>query len=162
MPLMARETGVTLGEIQEYTKKRYSTFSLLERTLRKTEKEYRETHKVKPITSASGALTDNQPPPNPEGEGHGRGKGPKKRRNRVLGASASHGNKDDGGQGRGTNGKKQEENKNPGGRTQKVAQCELCKIGNRRQAVPQDGRNLSWMPTQEARKRSPTSMSRMV
>ena len=110
MPLMERETGVTLGEIREYTKKRHSTFSLYERTLQKAEKEYRETHKVKPFMSGSSAFTDNQTPPNPEGGGHGRGKGSKKRQNRVLGASASHGNKDDGGQGRGINGKKQEEN----------------------------------------------------
>ena len=39
MPLMERETGVTLGEIREYTRKRHSTFSLYERTLQKAEKE---------------------------------------------------------------------------------------------------------------------------
>ena len=79
---MERETGVTLGEIREYTKKRHSTFSLYERTLHKAEKEYKETHKVRPFTSGFSAFnTENKTPPIPEGGGRGRGTGPKRRQN---------------------------------------------------------------------------------
>ena len=132
MPLMERETGVTLGEIREYTRKRHSTFSLYERTLHKAEKEYKETHKVRPLTSGSSAFnTENkdQITTPHEGEGgRGRGTGPRRRQNRVLGAGALSGPKDAGGQGGGTNGKKEEENKHQGGPTPK---CGLCKLQNR-------------------------------
>ena len=107
MPLMERETGVTLEEVREFTRKRHQTFSLYERTLHWAEKEYQAAHKVRPIMSGSSALgseTKNQDAPGAGGQG--RGAGPKRRQNPVLGAGALNGPKVAGGRGRGTNGQK--------------------------------------------------------
>ena len=62
MPLMARTDGVSLAEIREYAQNRYSTFSLLERTLEKTKKDYKEGRRAKNTTTGGGALTT---PPRP-------------------------------------------------------------------------------------------------
>ena len=129
MPLMERETGVTLEEVREFTRKRHQTFSLYERTLHRAEKEYKETQKVRPLTSGSSALSaENKNQVAPGAGGQGRGAGLEWHQNLSLGAGALNGPKDAGGRGRGTNGKKEEEKKYSGVRLPK---CELCKLQNR-------------------------------
>ena len=125
MPLMARAEGVSLAEIREYAQNRYSTFSLLERTLEKTKKEYKEGRRARNITSAGGALTGVQVPPPPAGGGRGRAKG-SKGGTRVLGAGASHVDKDGGGQGQGNHGRKQEGSRTQGHYTPSP-KCTLCR-----------------------------------
>ena len=43
MPLIERETGVSLAEIRDFTRKRHQTFSLYQRTLQKAEKDNKRT-----------------------------------------------------------------------------------------------------------------------
>ena len=124
IPLMARTDGVSLAEIREYAQNRYSTFSLLERTLEKTKKEYKESRRAKNTTTGGGALTSVQDPSPPAGGGRGRAKG-SKWGTRVPGAGASHGDKDGGGQGQGTQGRKQE-GSGTQGRYTPSPKCALC------------------------------------
>ena len=83
MPLMEWETGVSLEEIREFTRKRHQTFSLYERTLHKAEKEYKENNPTKRnVTSGSSAFgTENKNQDATGGGGRGRGATPKRHKN---------------------------------------------------------------------------------
>jgi hypothetical protein len=120
MPLMARTDGVSLAEIREFAQNRFSNFSLLERTLEKSNKEYRESRKMKHTTTGGGALTTPQDPPPPAGGGRGkRGK----RGSQVPGGGAPPGVKGGGGQGQGPPGGKQGGSGTQGPHTPR---CGLC------------------------------------
>ena len=125
IPMMAKTEGVSLEEIREYAQKRYSTFSLLERTLERTKKEYRDNRRARNTTTGGGALTGAQGGPLPAGRGQGKGRGPKGEA-RVLGAGASHGDKVGGGQDQGARDGKQEGRRTQGPVPLRGPKCALC------------------------------------
>ena len=112
MPLIERETGVLLAEIWNFTRKRHQTFSMYQKTLQKTEKEYKDNNPTKRgnATSGAGAFGTESKVANGRG-GRGSGAPPKGKDNLVLGVGSFNVPKGPGGQGRGVNGKKEGEKK---------------------------------------------------